>query len=68
VSIAGEVEATSIGATLNGVLSQNFATNTVVNNKFVAVLRKELLAHTHRARGAPKHQRGRGSPERRSRV
>jgi hypothetical protein len=36
VSIAGEVDATSIGATLNGVLSQNFATNTAVNNKFVA--------------------------------
>ncbi len=36
VSIAGEVDATSIGATLNGVLSQNFATNTALNNKFVA--------------------------------
>ena len=36
VSIAGEVDATAIGATLNGVLSQNFATNTEVDNKFVA--------------------------------
>ena len=36
VSIAGEVDATAIGATLNGVLSQNFATNTALNNKFVA--------------------------------
>ena len=36
VSIAGEVDATSIGATLNGVLSQNFATNTALDNKFVA--------------------------------
>jgi hypothetical protein len=36
VSIAGEVDATSIGATLNGVLSENFATNTALNNKFVA--------------------------------
>ena len=36
VSIAGEVDATAIGATLNGVLSQNFATNTAVDNKFVA--------------------------------
>ena len=36
VSIQGALDATSIGATLNGVLSQNFATNTAVNNKFVA--------------------------------
>ena len=36
VSIQGALDATSIGATLNGVLSQNFATNTELNNKFVA--------------------------------
>jgi hypothetical protein len=36
VSIQGALDATSIGATLNGVLSQNFATNTEVDNKFIA--------------------------------
>ena len=36
VSIQGALDATAIGSTLNGVLSQNFATNTAVDNKFVA--------------------------------